>query len=100
MTILGAIYHCQGSGIIKEQMTVTVAVFAAVAFFKDGPTFVHIKAEMLITVIDELDILLCLYYVNLFHIYRLLGFSIIYSQVDNICLGIKKRGCRIKTAFF
>ena len=46
---------------------------------------------MLITVIDELDILLCLYYVNLFHIYRLLGFSIIHSPVDSICLGMKKR---------
>lgn len=91
MAIFGTIYHRQGTGLIKEQMAVTVAVFTAVAFFKDGPTFVHIKAEMLITVIDELDILLCLYYVNLFHIYRLLGFSIIHSPVDSICLGTKKR---------
>lgn len=91
MTILGAIYHCQGSGIIKEQMAVAVAVFAAVAFFKDGPTFVHVKAKFLIAVIDELDILLRLYYVNLFHSYRLLGFSIIHSPLDSICLGMKKR---------
>ena len=90
MTILGAIYHRQGAGILKEQMTITVAMFAAVAFFKDGPTFVHVKAKFLIAVIDELDILLCLYYVNLFHTYRLLGLSIIYSQVDRMCLGIKK----------
>ena len=91
MAILGAIYHRQGTGLIKEQMAVTVAMFTAVAFLKDCPTFVHVKAEMLITVIDELDILLCLYYVNLFHTYRLLGFSIIHSPVDSICLGMKKR---------
>lgn len=95
MTILGTVYHRQRTGLIKEQLAVAVAVFTAVAVFEDRPTFVHVKAEMLITVIDELDILLCLYYVNLFHIYRLLGFSIIHS----ICLGMKK-GCRIKTAFF
>ena len=91
MTILGAIYHRQGTGLIKEQMAVAVAVFTAVAFFKDRPTFVHVKAKFLIAVIDELDILLRLYYVNLFHSYRLLGFSIIHSPLDSICLGMKKR---------
>ena len=91
MAILGTVYHRQGTGLIKEQMTVTIAMFAAVAVFKDGPAFVHVKTEILITVIDELDILLCLYYVNLFHSYRLLGFSIIHSPVDSICLGMKKR---------
>ena len=79
MTILGAIYHRQGAGILKEQMTITVAMFAAVAFFKDRPTFVHVKGKFLIAVIDELDILLCLYYVNLFHSYRLLGHIIIHQ---------------------
>ena len=91
MAIFGTVYHRQGTGLIKEQMAVAIAVFTAVAFFKDRPTFVHVKAKFLIAVIDELDILLCLYYVNLFHSYRLLGFSIIHSPVDSICLGMKKR---------